>query len=77
LHEHPIHHGEGVRLRHIGIPTLHKLKSVSAEQHEFNHKVDEELMIKDNKIPSDDDDHDSARNEFHRTVLANGDHDLS
>jgi len=42
-------------------PTLHKLKSVSAEMKEFP-KVDEESMIKENKInPDDDRTHDHHR----------------
>jgi len=38
----------------IDIPTLHKLKSVSAEMKGIP-KIDAELMIKDNKITPDND----------------------
>lgn len=58
----------------LGIPTLHKLKSVSAELHEFNNKADEDLMINDNKIPSDDDhDHEAARQRVNNANLNSDD----
>lgn len=78
MHGHQEHNSGDSRHSGIGIPSLHKLKSVSAELNEFKKKADEELMIKDNKIPSDDDDHDHEDMlERQRAVLAvNADHDL-
>jgi hypothetical protein len=76
------HNGHHIHTHEGALPaaaTLHKLKSVSAEIHELNQRLDEDTMINDNKIPSDDDDeHDPAilaRLERHRASLA-GQHDL-
>ncbi|OXA57871.1 neuroblastoma suppressor of tumorigenicity 1 [Folsomia candida] len=70
--------GNDLTNHHKGV--IHTLKSVSTELHEYNTKHDQDTMINDNKIPSDDDDdHEAiARRERQRasiTVANAGDDD--